>query len=118
MRHVAAELRSLSGRALARAAGLALLLGASSCGAVSTAGLSDAGAPGPSPDGGTSGVPPGSSGKVVAVWTCSGGGQAALEGSQLSVSVGQVSGATSLTAPGGARLTLGHFADTTAPDEE
>jgi hypothetical protein len=100
---------------------LALVAGALSCGGVRTEGLGDGGPlPGPAadarpPDASTSSTPlPGAAGKTVAVWTCSGGGATGFEGAQLGLSIGGLSGTAAVSAPGGARITLGHFADTVA----
>jgi hypothetical protein len=103
---------------------LALALAAVSCGGVRTDGFGHGGvSPAPADarpadtrpgDAGTSSAPlPGAGGKSAAVWTCSGGGNVGFEGApQVGLSIGGISGAAAVSAPGGSRITLGHFADT------
>jgi hypothetical protein len=128
MHRVAARLHRFADRigpgALARAIGICVLgLLVASCGRVRTDGLIDAGpAPrdartlerdAPFAEAGTSSYPlPGAGGKSMAVWTCSGGGTISSETGQLGLSVGGASASGSVATPGGARITLGHFADT------
>ena len=100
----------------------ALALAVVGCGSVRTEGLADGGplahadARTPAGEAGTSSTPlPGSAGKTTAAWTCSGGGSISSETGYLGVSIGSPASVGSVTAPGGARVTLGHFADTVEP---
>jgi hypothetical protein len=102
---------------------LVLALGIPACWGLRTEGLGDGGAPVTTTDArprdaSVGSVPlPGAGARSVAVWTCSGGGSERAEGRQLGVTLGGVSSTTTVTAPGGSRVTLGHFPDTAAEEE-
>jgi hypothetical protein len=102
---------------------LLLALGVPACWGLRTDGLADGGPPVTTPDArpGDAGVSspslPVAGARSAAVWTCSGGGAVSKEGVRLGVTLGAVSGAGSVSAPGGARVTLGHFPDTATEEE-
>jgi hypothetical protein len=95
----------------------ALLLATFACGTVKPGGL-DAGDGSatdaePSRPVKTGGDPlPQAGGKSIAVWTSAGGGVAAAANGVLGVTIEGPGGASTVTAPSGATVTLGHFADT------
>jgi hypothetical protein len=87
---------------------IALAVGALSCSGVNIDGLGARGA-----DGGPDAPLPRTDGRSLAVWSCSGGGTASNEGSQVvGVTIGGLSGAGAVSAPGGSTVKLGHFVDT------
>jgi hypothetical protein len=55
---------------------------------------------------------PGGDAGTTPFWTCGGGGAARTASAQLGVTVGGVAPVNAVTAPSGARITLGHFVHT------